>query len=205
MPFTPDHNWYDFSEPESRTLRPALFLDRDGVLIEDRHYLKDPDDIALIEGSIRALKPFVLEGYFLIIVTNQSGIGRGLMEWDDLFAVQQRLRELWHQDDLTWDMALICPHHPEQGQGEYLQDNLWRKPHPGMFEFANQTLPIDMTGSIMVGDKQTDLYAAYDSGIQNLVHVLSGHGADERPAIETWNPIDDHLQFLSSIADLKLT
>ena len=203
MPFTADHNWYEVLDDLSGKARPALFLDRDGVLIEDRHYLRDPDNVQLIEGSIRALKTFVDAGYYLIIVSNQSGVGRGMLEWDDVFAVQQRLRELWGQDDLVWDMALLCPHHPDKGAGDYLQDNHWRKPHPGMFEFASTTLPIDMTRSLMVGDKLADLQAANKSGIPNLFHVLSGHGVIERPLIfkwEKWNQV----QLLDSIAELSL-
>lgn len=203
MPFTADHNWYDFSESETNDPRPALFLDRDGVLIEERHYVKNPDDVVLIENSVRALKPFVLQGYLLIIVSNQAGVGRGLLEWDDVFAVQQRLRELWRLDDLSWDMALICPHHPTHGQGEYLQDNHWRKPHTGMFEFAAKILPVDMARSLMVGDKHADLQAANDSGIPNLVHVLSGHGTAEREMIRQWETLGS-VRLLNSIAELTL-
>jgi len=201
MPFTTDGNWFDFREDGIGDTRPALFTDRDGVLIEERHYLKDPAEIVLVEGSVEALKPFVLAGYFLILVSNQSGIGRGILDWDDVFAVQQRLRELWRQHDLSWDMALLCPHHPEHGRGTYHQDNRWRKPHPGMFEFAAQTLPIDMDNSIMVGDKLTDLRGARAAGISNLVHVLSGHGESERADILDW-PHGQQVRLLDSIADL---
>ncbi len=203
MPFTPDRNWYDFTDDESGNIRPALFLDRDGVLIEEENYIKDPADVVLVEGSVRALKPFVLAGYYLIIVSNQSGVGRGRLQWADVFAVQQRLRELWRADDLTWDMALICPHHPEHGQGEYLQDNAWRKPHSGMFEFAAQTLPIDLSRSIMIGDKLSDLVAAENSGIGKLFHVLSGHGTSERQRVASWRSRGE-VQTLSSIAELTL-
>lgn len=203
MPFTTDHNWYDVRHNVSGDARPALFLDRDGVLIEDCHYLKDPDDVSLIERSVAALKPFAEAGYFLIIVSNQAGIGRGLLEWDDVFAVQQRLRELWRQEELVWDMVLLCPHHPENGTGVYLQDNHWRKPHPGMFTFAAETLPIDMTRSIMVGDKLADLQGAKNSGIPNLFHVLSGHGVNERPLILEWKKLNQ-VQLLDSIAELSL-
>lgn len=202
MPFTPEKTGTISATAKIGDLRPAVFLDRDGVLIEERSYIKNPDDVALIEGSVRALKPFVLDGYFIIIVSNQSGIGRGLVQWDDVFAVQQRLRDLWHNDDLSWDMALICPHHPVHGQGEYLQDNDWRKPHTGMFEFAARTLPVDLEKSIMVGDKLTDLQAAHDAGIRNLVHVLSGHGTAERAKIAQWEH-SGRVTSVSSIADLS--
>lgn len=207
MPFTTDNNWYDFRDSEISDPRPALFLDRDGVLIEEHNYIKNPADVALIDGSVRALKPFVLEGYLLIIVSNQSGVGRGLLDWDDVFAVQQRFRELWHADNLSWDMALLCPHHPTKGQGDYLQDNAWRKPHTGMFEFATKTLPIDMSRSIMVGDKLTDLQAAHEFGIPTLIHVKSGHGVTERSRIlakiPDWDRAGD-IRLLESIADLTL-
>ena len=201
MPFTADGNWFDFRDDGFDDRRPALFLDRDGVVIEERHYIQHPHDVVLIEGSIRALKPFVLEGFRLILVSNQAGIGRGILSWDDVFAVQQRLRDLWHQNDLVWDMALLCPHHPEHGQGQYLQDNPWRKPHPGMFEFAASTMPLDLTRSIMVGDRLADLQAAHAAGVAKLVHVLSGHGESERGAVQSWSK-SKNVRMIDSIAEL---
>ena len=179
MPFRPDGNWFEISTGDRRPGRPALFLDRDGVLVEERHYMRDPDDVVLVPGSPEVLREAVRRGYRLIIASNQSGIGRGLLDWPDLFAVQERLRALWAAQDLRWDMALFCPHHPSEGRGAFRRHDPWRKPGCGMIRFAAETLGIDVGRSISVGDKLSDLEAA-GAGVGRLVHVATGHGAAER-------------------------
>ena len=94
---------------------PALFLDRDGTLIEDPGYLSDPDDVRVLAGVPEALRRFRAAGHALVVVTNQSGIGRGLYGWDDYEAVAARLRDLLAAEGIVFDAEYACGHAPESG------------------------------------------------------------------------------------------
>ena len=201
MPFTPEGNWFEIRTRDFSRVRPALFLDRDGVIIEERRYVRDPDDVALVPGSPEVLRAARRRGCRLVITSNQSGIGRGLLDWPDLFAVQERLRTLWAVHGLRWDMALFCPYHPSEGRGPHRRDDPWRKPRDGMIRFAAERLRIDVTRSIAVGDRLRDIEAAAGAGVGRLVHVATGHGAAERARVAARFPEAERLR---SIADLEL-
>jgi D-glycero-D-manno-heptose 1,7-bisphosphate phosphatase len=199
MPFTAEGNWFEIRTEDSSPGRPALFLDRDGVLIEERHYVRDPDEVELVPGSPEVLRAAMRRGYRLVITSNQSGIGRGLLDWPDLFAVQERLRTLWAVHGLRWDMALFCPYHPSEGRGPHRRDDPWRKPRDGMIRFAAERLGIDIARSVSVGDRLRDIEAAATAGVGRLVHVATGHGASERARVASRFP---EAEFLPSIAAL---
>lgn len=155
--------------------RPALFVDRDGTLIEERHYLADPDGVALIDGAAGALRRFRAAGFSLVLVTNQSGIGSGRFGWDAYEAVAARLRALLAAERIAFDAEAVCGHTPETGG-----DCGWRKPAPGMLTAAAAALGIDLAGSLAVGDKLSDIAAAASAGLAEAAHVLTGHGPGER-------------------------
>ena len=201
MPFTAEDNWFEIRTEDLSPGRPTLFLDRDGVLIEERHYVRDPDAVELVSGSPEVLRAAMRRGYRLVITSNQSGIGRGLLDWPDLFAVQERLAGLWAAHGLRWDMALFCPHHPSEGRGPFRRDDPWRKPGTGMIRFAAERLRIDLLRSIAVGDRLRDIEAAAGAGVGRLVHVATGHGASERARVVVRFPKAERLR---SIADLEL-
>jgi D-glycero-D-manno-heptose 1,7-bisphosphate phosphatase len=160
---------------------PGLFLDRDGTLMEDPGYVSHPDQVRLIPGIAATLKRFRAAGYALVVVTNQSGIGRGLYSWDDYDAVAARLAELLAAEGVAFDAVLACGHAPDEGCG-------WRKPAPGMIREAATMLALDLRRSLLVGDKLSDLEAAAAAGLPRAVHVASGQGARERTKVSAGKP-----------------
>jgi len=176
---------------------PCLFVDRDGTLIEDPGYLDDPDQVRLIPDVTGVLNTFRSAGYALVIVTNQSGIGRGLYRWQDYDAVAARLASMLSSEGVTFDAVLACSHAPDD-EGPCG----WRKPAPGMILEAASLLSLDMPGSLMVGDKLTDIQAAQAAGLPRAVHVASGQGRTERAKLAGWRSTItvDLLEDLSRLA-----
>ena len=160
---------------------PALFVDRDGTVIEDPGYIADPDKVSLIPGATTTLRRFRDAGHALILVTNQSGIGRGLYRWSDYEAVAARFRDLLAAEGIEFDAELACAHTPEEGAlcG-------WRKPGPGMIREAADRLALDLRRSVVAGDKLSDLEAGAAAGVRRLVHVASGQGGAERAKVLAW-------------------
>jgi len=163
------------AEPFAKA-RPALFLDRDGVMIEERGYLSTPGDVQLIEGCAELLAKARKMGLALVVVTNQSGIGRGYYSWQDYAKVENRLLEILTQSGIEIDAILA--------NSNIACDtaNNWRKPEPGMLLTARDFLNLSLSESIIIGDKASDLLAGRAAGLRHGVHVLSGHGAAERTA-----------------------
>ena len=133
--------------------QPAVFLDRDGTLIHDRHYLKDPNHIRYYKGSREALKTLRDNGYALVIITNQSGIGRGLFELDDLRRVHRKLKGDLQRSGVRLDGIYVCPHHPDRKCP-------CRKPGVFLYHRAARELKIDLARSFLVGDRLSDVEAA---------------------------------------------
>jgi D-glycero-D-manno-heptose 1,7-bisphosphate phosphatase len=156
---------------------PALFVDRDGTLIEDPGYLADPAGVRLIPHAAEALQRFSTAGYALVLVTNQSGVGRGFFGWTAYDRVAETVRDRLAQAGVRLDAELVCGHAPDDGCD-------WRKPAPGMLREAISRLSLDPAGSVMVGDKLSDLEAAAGAGVGRLVHVATGQGAAERGVVE---------------------
>jgi D-glycero-D-manno-heptose 1,7-bisphosphate phosphatase len=159
---------------------PALFLDRDGTLIADPGYVCRAADVRLFDGVPAALARFRDAGYALIVVTNQSGIGRGLYGWADYDAVAARLEALLAENGVVFDSVVACGHSPEEG------DRCgWRKPAAGMIRTAAEILGVDLDRSLMVGDKLIDMQAAETAGLKRAVHVATGQG--DRAALAAWH------------------
>jgi D-glycero-D-manno-heptose 1,7-bisphosphate phosphatase len=160
---------------------PGLFLDRDGTLIEDSGYIADPDEVRPLPGVGAVLGRFRAAGYALVVVTNQSGIGRGLYSWTDYDAVAARIEVLFGAQGVVFDAVLACGHSPETDP-----PCEWRKPAPGMIREAAKLLSLDLSRSLLVGDKLADLEAAAAAGLSRAVHVASGHGAAARADVVGW-------------------
>ena len=173
---------------------PAIFLDRDGVIIEEKHYLCDPDGVVLISGVKEKLATLVNSGLPIVLVTNQSGIGRGMFGWGEYELVHERMLELLDLGEL-FAAVYANGHAPADKKAD------WRKPNPGMFLQAAADLNIALEPSVMVGDKLVDLQAASRAGIRRLVHVLTGHGADEREQVMS---CFQHAELINSLADFQL-
>jgi len=128
----------------------AVFLDRDGTIIYDRHYIKDHELVELIPGVIKGLKLFKKYGYLLIMVSNQSGIARGLITKEEVIAVNSRLDEILHKENVYLDGSYYCPHGPD--------DNCdCRKPAIGMALKAKEDFNLDLSNCYMIGDKESDI------------------------------------------------
>ena len=149
----------------------ALFLDRDGTVIEDRHYLCDPDGVALLPGVGEALKRMARAGVRLFLVTNQSGIGRGYFSEADFRACQARLDDLLRPYGVSFAEVRFCPHGPGEGCA-------CRKPGTGMWEELRAARNLNPARCHMVGDKPEDLLFAINAGFAASFLVRTGHGAE---------------------------
>ena len=160
--------------------KPAVFLDRDGVINKDNGYVSQRDDFAFIEGTIEACIELQKKGYLLIVITNQSGIARGLFTEEQFNTLTEWMD--WSMSDRGVDLDGIyyCPHHSEEGQGEFKVDCECRKPKPGMLMNAIEDLNIDIEASILVGDKVSDLQAGIAAGIKTNYLVRSGKDITEQ-------------------------
>ena len=155
--------------PPVRALRPALFLDRDGTLNEDYGYVSDPARLVLLPGAIDAVKRANDLGWYVFLVTNQSGVGRGYYEESQVLlcnaALQQQLRAAGaHLDDIRY-----APDHPEAALPRYRSTSNWRKPGPGMLIDLMAHWPVKADESLMVGDKDSDVQAGVATGIRSLM------------------------------------
>jgi len=139
-------------------MRAAAFLDRDGVLMDDRGYVARARDVCLLPGTGAALRRLVRAGYLLIVVTNQSGIGRGMFDEVALREVHQRLCTLLAAEEVALDAICHCPHAPADQCS-------CRKPLPGLLNQAAGRFPIDRGRSFMVGDKPSDVAAGRAAGL----------------------------------------
>jgi len=155
---------------------PALFLDRDGVLIEDKHHLCRPQDVDLCPGAQALLQRAHISGWPVVLITNQSGIARGLFDWQAYDQVTDRLLELLGPDA---PIAAIYAN----GHGSDAPASSWRKPSPAMLLAAGEDLNLDLSCSLLIGDRLSDLQAGAAAGLAWLGHVLSGHGQRERPEV----------------------
>ena len=160
--------------------RPALFLDRDGTVNVDTGYPSDPAAVVLREEVLPAIRAANAAGLPVVVVTNQSGIARGLFGWDAFAAVNARVLALLAERDCFVDMVLACAYH-EAGKGPLgIADHPMRKPNPGMLLRAAQALGIDLSRSIMAGDSASDMEAGRRAGLPQL--FLVGGGGTEAGA-----------------------
>ncbi|SON49434.1 D-glycero-beta-D-manno-heptose 1,7-bisphosphate 7-phosphatase [Vibrio tapetis] len=154
--------------------KPAVFLDRDGVINVDHGYVHDEHDFEYVEGVFEAAKKFQDMGFMLVLVTNQSGIARGMFSEDRFLSLTQWMDWNFADNGVELDGIYYCPHHPEHGVGKYKQDCDCRKPKPGMFLSAQEFLDIDMAKSVMIGDKAEDMMAADAAGVGTKILVRTG-------------------------------
>jgi D-glycero-D-manno-heptose 1,7-bisphosphate phosphatase len=158
---------------------PALFLDRDGVVVEEVHYLHKVADMKVMPGAAAVIRGANARNIPVVIVTNQAGIGRGKYGWREFIAVQEAMLDELAGDGAFVNAVFACPHHGG-GVAPYDIDNHpARKPNPGMLLAAAEMLPITFEGSWIVGDRAGDIEAAKRAGCEGGVHVLSGHGKEK--------------------------
>jgi D-glycero-D-manno-heptose 1,7-bisphosphate phosphatase len=163
------------SQPAARAT-PAIFVDRDGVVLEMIDYLNRVDQVALAPGVATAIRAINEAGVPLIIVTNQSAIARGMLSEAGLADIHARMAALLAEGGAKVDAIYYCPHHPEAGANTYRLDCECRKPKPGMLRQAARDLGLDLGRSVMVGDNATDIEAGHRAGVARTLLVLTGHG-----------------------------
>jgi D-glycero-D-manno-heptose 1,7-bisphosphate phosphatase len=157
--------------------RRAAFLDRDGTIIEDRHYIADPAAVRLLPGASDGLRALRAAGYALVVVTNQSGIARGLYDDAAFHAVQRRVEELLAGAGVHLAGVYYCPHHPA-----YTGACSCRKPATGLYEQAADELDLSLAKSIYAGDRARDVLPALALGGQGFL-VGTGHDPAELAAL----------------------
>jgi D-glycero-D-manno-heptose 1,7-bisphosphate phosphatase len=158
--------------------QPALFLDRDGVIVEEVHYLHRVLDIIMVPGAADVIRRANKLGLLVIVVTNQAGIGRGIYSWDDFISVQEHILDNLACEGAKVDAVFACPHHTE-GSPPFNNSNASdRKPNPGMLLRASNAFSIDLSQSWIIGDRASDLQAGLRAGIKGGIHVFMGHGVE---------------------------
>jgi len=138
-------------------VKRAIFLDRDGTVIEECGYLSDPERVKILPGAAEALSALAEDGWKLIVVTNQSGVGRGLISPSQMEEVQARFLEVMRQHGVTIDATYICTHSPEDGC-------LCRKPSPFLLQRAAAEHSLDLAESWMIGDREGDILCGRNAG-----------------------------------------
>lgn len=164
---------------------PALFLDRDGTLIHARHYPTRPDEIVLYDGIAPGLRRLQAAGFRLVVITNQSGLARGLFTTDDLDLMHDHLRAELGALGLRLDGVYHCPHHPEGSVPSLAVGCGCRKPEPGMLLRAAADLDLDLSRSWFLGDILDDVEAGNRAGCRTLLVDL---GTEAPPASPVRRP-----------------
>ena len=160
-----------------KTNSQGLYLDRDGVMIEDVNYISDPKEVTICPGLNETLRMAKSLDIPVLIVTNQSGISREKLTWENYYAVTQRMIEMLDVPEVVYG---IFANSTMAFNGNIKE---WRKPGAGMILESSEALNIDIKKSILIGDRITDLQAGVNAGMRRVTHVLTGHGKKEREHI----------------------
>ncbi len=156
----------------------AVFLDRDGTIVEDMHYPKDPSQIRLLPEAIDGLKLMQKKGYTLFVVSNQSGVGRGIIHDSEFKAVHDRICELLKENEVEIAEFSYCFHHPDD-------HCKCRKPETGLVPREISGTPVNFSESFAVGDKQCDVQLGMNLGVKESFLVLTGKGEAESKKIKS--------------------
>src|SRR5580704_19661162 len=161
--------------------RGTLFLDRDGVIVADTHYLHRVENLCMIAGAATAISRCNALGIRVVVVTNQAGIGRGYYGWDDFRAVQSALAAELASAGAHLDAVLACAYHGEGREPLRVADHPWRKPNPGMILEAASRTKLDLARSWIVGDRAHDLAAGAAAGLAGGT-LLAADGGERQAA-----------------------
>jgi D-glycero-D-manno-heptose 1,7-bisphosphate phosphatase len=167
----------------SVTFPHCLFLDRDGVIIEDVHYLAEPSQIRIIPGVPEAIARVNALGWPVVVTTNQGGVAKGFFSESQVKLIHQKLDALLAIHGAKIDAWYYCPHHPIEGSGAFTLECPCRKPLPGMLISAARDLGLSLAHGWMVGDKLSDLEAGARAGCRTML-VRTGHGSTEESKLQ---------------------
>ncbi|GAB4299675.1 MAG: D-glycero-beta-D-manno-heptose 1,7-bisphosphate 7-phosphatase [Desulfuromonadia bacterium] len=162
--------------------RPGVFLDRDGTINEDLGYVHTVDRFILLPGVREAIRRLNLVGIPVVVVTNQSGIGRGMYSEEEMHTLHRHLDLLLQEKGAWVDGYLFCPHHPTDAHPPYRRECDCRKPAPGLLREGAERFGLDLGRSFMVGDKVADMNAARAAGCHPVL-VRTGHGRGEESRV----------------------
>lgn len=173
--------------------RPALLLDRDGVVNREGEHLYRVEDIEFIDGLFDTCRYVRQKGYALVIITNQAGIARGKYDEEDFIRVTRWMEDTFREEGAPLDRVYHCPHHPE-----YTGDCSCRKPEPGMILRAASDLDLNLPASVLVGDKFIDVEAGRRAGVGHNLLVTTGHSFDREEARRRGIPVIENLREVKS-------
>ncbi len=157
-------------------MKQAVFLDRDGVIIEEVNYLSEPDQLRLIPGAAEAIMRLNESGLPVIVITNQAGVARGYYQEARIQVVHAALSQQLAQVGAHIDRYYYCPHHPTEGLPPYRMECNCRKPKPGLLLQAAQDFDLDLKRCWVIGDNHSDIALTRSTGCRTIL-VLTGHGA----------------------------
>jgi D-glycero-D-manno-heptose 1,7-bisphosphate phosphatase len=177
--------------------RRFIVLDRDGTIIEEREYLSDPEQVRLIPGVGTALRELCQMGFGLVVITNQSGIGRGFFDQEQLAYVHKRLRKLLKREGVHLDGIYVCPHKPDDNCAS-------RKPRLGLLQKAAGELGFSLANCIVIGDKACDIEMGHGVGALTFL-VRTGYGAQVENEAAADFVVDDLAAATASIRSLVVT
>lgn len=184
---------------------PAIFLDRDGTINEEMGYINHIDRFKIFPFVAESIKIFRENGFKIIVVTNQSGLGRGYFTEKLLREVHNKLVEYLAENETKLDGIYFCPHHPSEGIGKYKKDCNCRKPKTGLIEMATREHDIDLKKSFMIGDRYKDIKFAKNLNIKSGF-VLTGYGKGEyEHQKQTWSFMPDFIARDLKEMALKIT
>ena len=160
--------------------RPALFLDRDGVINIDHAYVHRKEDFDFVDGIFDLVRTARERGYLVFVITNQAGIGRGKYTEADFHALTEWMCAEFASRGAPIDKVYFCPYHAEHGIGHYKAESPFRKPNPGMILQAAQEFDVDLAASVLLGDMETDIQAGARAGVgSTLLFRPAGHPQPE--------------------------
>lgn len=168
--------WYEIFAGDFEN-RPALFLDRDGVIVEDTHYLGRSEDVRPLAGAAEAIARCNRLGIPVVLVSNQSGVARGLYDWEGFHAVQAALAAALANAGAHLNAVFACAHHADGNTPFNVVDHPWRKPNPGMIVAAGERMKLDLSCSWIVGDRASDIAAGRAASFEGGI-LLSSHADD---------------------------
>lgn len=179
-------------------MRRALFLDRDGVINVDYGYVGRKEDFHFVDGIFELCRAAKAHGYCLFVITNQAGIGRGYYSEQDFQRLTSWMCEVFRAEGAEIDKVYYCPDHPEHGIGEYRKASEFRKPNPGMILQAAREFGLDLPGSILLGDTESDIAAgrAAQVGVNLLYFPHESSPSGESSADAVVQSFDDVLRCL---------
>ena len=180
--------------------RKAAFIDRDGVLNEERAFVHRIEDFVFVPGAIAALQALQAAGYLLVVITNQSGIARGLYTEAQYLALTAQMRERLHAAGVRLDAVEYCPHLADAPVERYRRDCDCRKPKPGMLTRAIRALDIDAKTSFIVGDRLSDIDAGRAAGLGRCFLVRTGYPLPDEALARADAVYDDLLACARSVS-----